>query len=365
MKVTCTRENLRHALVLSTKIVSGTTTLPILNNVLLKTEPGQLIISSTNLEIAIKVTVGGQIDEPGEITVPARTFTDFITNLTDETVNLLSSDGNLTVHTKTTQSILKGLGSDEFPLIPQVQPKLSLQLSAQEFSDALARVSFAAASSETQPELSGVLLFINDNQLKLVATDRYRLAESIISLPEPAKISEKVIIPNRAVAELLRILTDSEGMVELIVGENQILFRTNQVELTSRVIEGQYPDYEQIIPTVFSSEAKLPTREFGSALKLAGLFATESNSIEIKLEPKTGLVIESTSQKAGSNTTSVMGTLEGEANKVVFNFKYLLDCLTHAQSDKVILKVVNSASPAMLVPDGSTAYRYLVMPIKI
>src|SRR3989344_5607048 len=133
MKVTCTRENLRHALVLSTKIVSGTTTLPILNNVLLKTEPGQLIISSTNLEIAIKVTVGGQIDEPGEITVPARTFTDFITNLTDETVNLLSSDGNLTVHTKTTQSILKGLGSDEFPLIPQVQPKLSLQLSAQEF----------------------------------------------------------------------------------------------------------------------------------------------------------------------------------------------------------------------------------------
>ncbi|HLC44933.1 MAG: DNA polymerase III subunit beta [Candidatus Doudnabacteria bacterium RIFCSPHIGHO2_01_FULL_50_11] len=365
MKVICTKDNLKKALTQASRIVGTTSALPILNNVLLKTEAGQLLISSTNLEIALKTRIGGQIEEAGEITVPARTFSEYIGNINEEKITLQTKNINLLVKTEKTESILKGLPTEDFPLIPEIKPVATVSINTLDLSQALERVAFASAYSETQPELSGVLFQINATELRLAATDRYRLAESITTLTGRG-IEAKLIIPNRAVGELLRILGETEQGVEILIADSQALFRTANSEFISRVIEGQYPDYQQIIPREFTTEIRVKTRELVSALKLSGLFVQDNNNVEMKIRKSDqSLILRATSSKYGSNTSLVQGEVIGNDNEIIFNFRYILDCLNHITQDHVLLKVINNSSPAMIVPqDEASRCLYLVMPIK-
>lgn len=365
MKVTCTKDNLKKALSAGTKIISSTTSLPVLNNVLLKTDAGQLQISSTNLEIAIKTWVGAQIDEPGEITVPAKTFSEFVNNIQEEKVELKTDKTDLQIDTKSTKAVLKGLPAEDFPLIPQIEAPITIKTSSKELSEALASVVFSTSFSETQPELSGVLFYIQEKKLKLVATDRYRLAERTINLEQPTN-ENKIIVPGRAVSELIRILNDNSGDVDIYISENQVLFKTDQTELISRVIEGQYPDYEQILPKEHTTSATVKREEFSSAVKLAGLFAQDTNNIEIEVSPEEkALVLKSASQRSGSNISRAAAIVSGEKNTIVFNYKYIIDCLSHLSDKEVVLRLVGSGSPATITPKDREDYLYLVMPIKV
>ncbi len=365
MKITCTKENLKKALALTSRSIGGSSTLPILNNLLLKTGAGQLSISSTNLEIATRVRVGGQIDEQGEITVPAKTMTDFVSSMSGERVSLETQGNDLLIKTDSSESVLKGLPAEDFPLIPEIKPVLTTKMDSLGLADGLSQVAFASAVSETQPELAGILLHFEGKELRLAATDRYRLAERVLFLDEPVKQPMKVIVPNRAVSELGRILSSEPGLVEIQISENQILFRTGNAELISRLIEGQYVPYQDIVPTTFSTNAIVKTEEFISAIKLSGLFVTDGNNIDLEVnKEQQKIIIRSASQRFGTNVTHLVAVIEGENNRIVFNYRYILDCLNHINCEKTLLKAINSSSPAMLVPEKKEGYIYLVMPIK-
>ena len=366
MKTTCTRENLKKALNLTSRVVGGSSALPILNNLLLKTETGQLAISSTNLEIATRARVGGQIDEQGELTVPAKTLADFVNNMADERISLETRGNDLLIKTDSSESVLKGLPAEEFPLIPEIKPTAATAMKSAILGEGLSQVAFATAVSETQPELAGVLFHFEGKELRLAATDRYRLAERVLETDRAVKQVIKIIVPNRAVSELGRILSLDNGTVEIQISENQILFQTTGAELISRLIEGQYVPYQEIVPKTFSTNIVVSTEEFISAIKLSGLFVADSNNIDLEISrDNQNITIRSSSQKFGTNTTHTKAEVEGENNRIVFNYRYVLDCLTRLNSEKTVLKVVNSSSPAMLGPWKKEGYLYLVMPIKV
>lgn len=366
MKITCTKENLRKALNFTSHTTGGSSALPILNNLLLKTETGQLAISSTNLEIATRARVGGQIEEEGEITVPAKTLADFVNNIADERVSLETRGNDLFIKTDSSESVLKGLPAEEFPLIPEIKPEIITVMKSPVLAEGLSQVAFASAVSETQPELAGTLFHLEEKQLCLAATDRYRLAERILELEEPVKHPLKIIVPNRAVSELGRILSSESGTLDIQISENQILFQTAGAELISRLIEGQYVPYRDIIPKSFSTSVLAQTEEFISAIKLSGLFVADSNNIDLEISrEQQSITVRAASQKFGTNTTHIKAKVEGENNRIVFNYRYVLDCLTHLNSEKTVLKVINSSSPAMFEPWQKTGYLYLAMPIKV
>ena len=242
---------------------------------------------------------------------------------------------------------------------------MTVNLDSKVLADGLNQVSFAAAVSETQPELSGVLFNFHEDQLRLAATDRYRLAEKTIALNTPVP-PKKIIVPIRAVAELSRLLSESGENIEVVTSENQILFRGPNHELISRLVEGEYPDYQQIVPKDFSTQAVVGVDEFVNALKLTGLFVQDTNNVELEIiTQEKKVVLKSTSQKFGSNTSWVEAEIEGADNQIIFNYRYILDSLTNLNSQEAVLKIINSGSPAMVVPKGSVDYYYLVMPIKV
>ncbi len=367
MKVVCTKKNLVRALGTTSRIIGSGSTLPILNNILMKTDQGRLKLSSTNLELAINTWVGGKIEEEGEITIPAKLINDYVNNIPAEKVSLSSTPKTQTLYLEAekTQTHIKGLGAEEFPLIPQITEQPYAKLNGPDLRGAVEEVGFAASYSETQPEISGILFAFGGKELTLTATDRYRLAERKLNLLEEVEGSRQIIIPARAVNEVSRIVY--EGIIEVQLTENQICFKTDEWELTSRLIEGQYPDYKQIVPTNFLTEAEVLRLELVQSLKGASLFATDSNNVEVELNPQgRQLVLKSQSAQIGDSEIRLdAAAFSGQKNQIIFNYRYLLECLNNLPDEKVILKVINSASPAALTPQGRENYFYIVMPIKI
>lgn len=360
----CTKKNLHQGLSVASRVIGSGNTLPVLNNILFKTEGGRLKLSSTNLEVAINTWVGGRIEEEGELTVPARLINDYVNNLSTDQITITSEDQTMFLEGERAKTHIKGLPSEEFPLIPRVEEGVYTKLESDKLSQAVREVGFAASYSETQPEISGVLFNFEGKTLTLAATDRYRLAEEVIELAHEVQNPRQIIIPARAVNEVGRLL--SGGDVEIYLSEGQICFRTEGTELVSRLIEGNYPDYKQIIPKNFTTEAVLSRVDLIQSLKAASLFASDNNNIEFDLTPQNKqVVIRSQSAQTGDSEIALPGQLVGQKNSIIFNFRYLLECLSNLQDEKVTLKVIDAGSPAEIVPEGREHYLYLVMPIKI
>jgi len=364
MKAVCTKKNLNKGLQTTSRIIGSGNTLPILNNILFKTDEGRLKLSSTNLEMAINTWVGGKIEEEGEITVPARLVNEYINNLLTEKVTISSKNQSLSIESEKAKTNINGLPPEDFPLIPKVTETVYAKADAQEFQHAIREVAFAAAYSETQPEISGILFIFEDKILTMAATDRYRLAEGKVKLTEGVGELKQVIVPARAVVELNRIL--ESGVVEIFLSEGQFCAKTADTELVSRLIEGQYPDYKQIIPKSFSTEAAVNKEEFIQSLKAASVLAGDNNNVELLFNPQTKLVtIKSQSAQSGESEINLDGEFIGEKNSIIFNYRYLLECLNNLGDEKVIFKIINSSSPAEIVPAERDDYLYIVMPIKI
>ena len=364
MRAVCKKKNLNIGLATASRIINGSNSLPVLNNILLRTDGGRIKISSTNLELAINTWVGGKIEEEGDITIPAKLINDYVNSISTEDLTLSSKDQTLFLEADQSKSHIKGLSSEEFPLLPQITDEVFCKTSGEELKEAIQAVVFAASFSETQPEISGVLFDFNSETLTMAATDRYRLAEAKITLEKAAVEPKKVIIPARSVIELGKIV--SAGEVDIFFGEGQIMFRSADVELITRVIEGQYPDYQQIIPKGFTSEAEVDRVKFIAALRVVSLFSQENNNLEVELNPQgKKLVVRSQASQAGDSEVVVEGSVMGEKTIMTFNHRYLLECLNNLSSEKVILKTIDSNSPAAIVPKERDDYLYIVMPIKL
>lgn len=360
MRIICTKENFKLGLLATTKIISSNNSLPILNNLLLKTEDGLLKIISTNLEMGITANVRCKIEEAGEITVLAKTLNDLIQNFPDDNIEFYTKDSVVFVKTENQEFSLKTLPSEEFPLIPQSAGGLSYDIDGNVLKESLSKVMFSCSLNQTQPEITGVCVSIKNNKCKIVATDRYRLGERTFDIKGDVA---QVIVPHKTAQEVHRLLGLVGGGVRMQVSENQIFFSLSDIEVVSRLIDGVFPDYENIIPEKYEVNITVDKDGFQNALKTNSLFSQGSNSVKFSYTPN-ALIVSSVSESLGSGVVKVPAVVEGGEGELLMNFKYVLDFLGTLPACKISIKIVNSASPVVFVSDSDAGYLYLVMPIK-
>ncbi len=375
MKFSCTQENLLQGLSVVGHITGKNINLPVLGNVLIRAEKGGIQLNTTNLEISVNCTIRGKVDEDGEYSVPAKIFQDFVSLLPSGKVEFELKEGGLEVCSNEQETILRGMPASEFPLLPKLTKTQSFNLKAADLRKAIGRVVFAVSMSESRPELSGVACFFNptNNQGKvaLVATDSYRLAEQVISCGEQGRTAT-AIVPAKAMSEVLRIITSYKDDIEppedasFSLTDNQLVVTYGTVELTTRLIEASFPDYQNIIPSAFKTQAVLGRHDLQKAVKTASLFTRkEINDVHVSLDPENGsATIESSDEGTGKTKTVVKGEVTGEVNQVALNFKYVADGLAAFSADAIKLSVISPMSPVLLLPTEDEGYRYLVMPIR-
>ncbi len=379
MKLTCTQENLNKALIAIGKIVNRNATLPILNNFLLQTDKGRVKLSSTNLEMGINCWIGGKISEEGKITVPTRLFSNFVANLPNQNIKINQVGDNLKLSCDNYKTEIKGISADDFPLIPEIEGSLEMEVKSLPFKEALIQVLPSVSISESRPEITGVLIDfsrLEKGELVLAATDSYRLAEKIVKLDGKNKENggfpgekKSLIVPRNTAQELSRILDSGEnGELKIVLSESQILFDCGNVNLISRLVEGQYPDYQQIIPAKFKNEVIIDSEEFQKAIKVSSLFADlRTNSVFLKTDSgaKT-LEIKAEAGEVGKNVSKIPAQIKGEEMEIVFNHHYLVDGLNSIKAKEVVIKTNDSASPAVMsaADDKNKDFLYLIMPVR-
>ncbi|MBT4209679.1 MAG: DNA polymerase III subunit beta [Candidatus Komeilibacteria bacterium] len=365
MKIVCTQENLNKGLSLVSNIANKSSNLPILNNVLLKADKEGLTLITTDLELGIKVSVRGKIEEEGEFTVDAKLLHSFVSFLPRENINMVLKEDNFEIKSSNQETSIKGLASEDFPLIPDMDKTNVVELPVQEFKKSLSQTLLAASLDTSRIEINAVNFSFQDNNLTLAATDSYRLAEKKLDLTNTQKTD--LIIPLKTLQELSRILNEQqEKTLKIYFNENQILFEFDGVELTSRVIDGKYPDYNQIIPDEFKTEAKCDINKLVPAVKSVALFCKSGiNDIRLSLDSKNQkIIIATASSNTGTSVSKVDAKISGEDNDIVFNYRYLLDGLAQLGTTQVNIKINNNSSPGLVQPLGDDKYIYLVMPIR-
>ncbi len=365
MKLSCTKENLLRGLSVVSHIASRNITLPILNNVLLKAEDGLLGISATNLEIGVVAKVRGRIDSGGAFTVNAKLLTDYVSLLPNERIDIELKEQSLHVHCANSTTMIRGMDSAEFPVIPTVEKKYEYTCAAQEFKNALGQVIFAVSSDESRPEISGVYFSVKGKKLTVVATDSYRLAERSLTL-ESSGADADMIIPAKTTQELLRIIGDDQEKLTILQSETQALFSLPFAQLVSRTIEGRYPDYTQIIPQNHLTKVVVGIEELAKAVRTASLFCKSGvNDVTLQFIPGKKLIaVSALNSQVGESTTTLPARIEGKDNDAVFNYRYLLDGLANLGTEEAELSLEDSASPGVIRPKERKDYLYIIMPIK-
>ncbi len=374
MQFACTQENLLQGISLVGHISGKSAHLPILSHVLLKTDGGGLRLSTTNLEMAVSSLVRGRIEAPGEFTVPAKLLQDYVALLPAGKIELVVVGDQLEVRADGKTTSIKGLPSSEFPLIPRLATGPGYKLPAKGLREAIGQVAFAVSISESRPELGGVSCAFHTtakDHLVMAATDSYRLTERKLALSGGEGREAKCIVPAKAVQELGRILTaykdemSTPEDVEWTMTDSQLVATYGSVELISRLIEGSFPDYRQIIPTQFRTTCTIGRGEFTKAIKAASLFARQGMfDVHLEILPGEGLKISASDTGTGSHATTLKSEVDGEANKVTVNYRYMADGLAAVATDQVVIRMIDAMNPVVLTAKDDTAFQYVVMPIR-
>ena len=371
MKVSCSQEDLSKGLAVVGRAVATRAVLPITNNVLIATEGSQLKLAATNLEIAITCWIGATIEEEGTITIPARLVTDFVNSLPSGRIDMILSPRSQSLELRCAryEAHVSGLDPADFPPIPKIAEGVTVKVKAEELRMAINQVVFAAASEESRPVLTGVDAEFDGDQLTLAAADGFRLAVRKLSLDTPVDEKISVIIPARSLAELNRLITDQQEPVELTINpkKSQTIFRLRNAEMVSQLIQGTFPNYEQLIPQAYSTRAVVKLSEFLMATRSASIFARDGSGIvRLQIMPKDGkgkIAISARAEEVGDNLGEVDAVVEGEEAKVAFNSKYLMDVLGVLTEEEVALEATTSSSPGVIRPVGEDNYIHVVMPM--
>lgn len=369
MKLICAQSDLDRALAIVSKAITPNTTLPVLNNILLKAEGKSLYFSSTNLEVAIQYFIPAEVKMEGSITVPAKLLSSYIGLLKDEKVEISLTEGDtVIISSPSSHTKIKGINAHEFPAIPKFEKENTLKVDSVDLDLAITQTVFAASTNTSRPVLSGVLFDVNKDILKLVATDSYRLAEKTLKLKEGTNVTIQCIVPAKTVAELGKLLSRSEEKeVEINISKNQVLFIIGDIQLMSRLIEGKFPPYEKIIPKSTKTKSEVLVDDFANVVRRVSLFARENNnSIKVSVTNDGKLSVSTDETKVGEEKAELMAKVQGENNKIALNAQYLLDVLNYIQSDSLLLEIDDKLSPAVVQPlkEGS-GYVYIIMPLKI
>lgn len=370
MKISCTKENVARALALVSGVTGKNLNLPILNNVLIKADQKVEIIA-TNLELAVVVNVRAKIEEPGSFTVPARTLLDFVNLLPNEKIDFTLKDNELLVTCGKSSTKIKGTSAEDYPIIPALDQGNGFVVEAAELRQGLSQVLPAVARNDIRPELAGIYCGLNlegDQKMTLAATDSYRLAEKKVSLKQ-GEATMQVIIPGRTAQEFSHLLSGVEAeekQARLLVSENQIMISYGSAQIVSRLVEGSYPDYKQIIPKEFASTATVDTTALIKEMKASGLFTTSGvNAVSLIIRPEAGAIgISSVSTQTGEYASELSAEITGAGATLLLNNRYILDGINSFNAAETQIKIINADSPCIFTPAGDASYLYIVMPIR-
>lgn len=382
MQISCVQENLAKGLGIVGRAVATRSTLPVLSHVLIETDQSRLKLAATNLEIGITCWVGAMIEQEGSITVPGRIFGELVSSFAaDKVVALQTKGASLHVTCAGYEGNLRGIAAEEFPVIPQVSNQASCSVGPHELQEALGQVSFAAATDDTRPVLAGVLFSFRGSSLTLTAADSFRLAVRQMEVVKPLGQDIDIIVPLRTVQELSRILSDQEEPIEITVTPNrsQVLFHLSTVDLVSRLIEGTFPNVQQVIPTRSSTRVILNTKDFQNASKFASLIARDANNI-VRLTisdnhtaerdgatDAPGTVTVGANADVGDAKVTVDAVVESDSPQltIAFNGKYLGDVLGVINTGQVSLELNSPSSPGVVRPVGANNYTHVIMPMHL
>lgn len=365
MDVVVTQENFARALTGASRVASSKTPLPILNNILLRVDENRLLVAATNLEVATTQYIGAKVNKGGTITVPARLITEFVNNLPKEAIELKVTKNNLHITCGSYTSIINGSAADDFPELPTISEESStnMTINLDEFKQAVSQTILTASNDATRPVLTGVYWHSFEGSIYLAATDGYRLSERRL-----VKSNDTIsaIIPVQTLQEVLRTVSEDAEAVDILFDDTQVRFRINEAEVISRLIDGNFPDYRQLIPKESETILNLQKQEFNRVVKIAGLFARESGgSITLTADKeKSSVSLHSIASEVGENTSEITAEVSKDG-VITLNSRYLTDALSVVEGDEIEVSFSGKLSPCIIrAVEKDTNYYHVIMPLR-
>lgn len=373
MRLTCEQEELNRGLAAVARAIPARSTLPITQHILLEAQEDKITLSATDAEtIAITYTISASVQEEGGITMPSRLLSDFVATLPHEPIEMTLAERSrqVSLSCARNQASVGGMDPDDFPLIPPVDDSANVRVDAGQLRRALERVVFAAATDDSRPVLTGVHFEMGNDELNMAAADGFRLAVHTMELP-PEGPERAVIVPARALSQLTSLLSDGDGQVVMTfnAANTQVQFDLGHAKLVAQLIQGTFPNYEQLIPNGFNTRTEVSVSEFTRETRIAQIFARDGSGI-VRLTVSPGdsgspgrLLLTARAEDVGNNEGEIDAVVEGEESQIAFNGRYLRDVLQVMESDRVAIETSSSSSPGVLRPVGDDSYTHVVMPM--
>lgn len=367
MKATLLRTNLNQGLSTVGRVAATRGQLPVLANVLVEARKQGVVLSATNLEIGLRMQVGGKVIEEGAITIPAKNLGEFVNATDAESVELIVEGDKLKIKAGKSGAVFTGIPASEFPSFAKVSDGQKLKIKKETVREIAREIAFAAAADESRPVLTGVRFQVVNDNLIVVATDGFRLSRKTIQ-DARFKIADAIILPARTIQELARVVGESnEGEVEMsaIAENNQVIFSCDGVEIVSRVLEGNFPDVEKIIPSQFKTEIVIDRGELERSLRQAGIFARENSNIVKFVVNGSRFIVKAQAPQLGENESEIETEKEGEDGEIAFNYRFVLDFLTSIAGERIVLKINDSLSPGVWMEEKNKKLIHLIMPVRV
>lgn len=383
MKMICTQENFKKAIYNTERVIGKQSTLPILENILLETERGMMKFSATNLEIGVFLKIGAKIEKEGKITVPAKLLGNFINNLPPgDNIQIEANDQILKIKSGGYKATIKGLGAQDFPIIPEISDDFLFSFNSDDLKEVVPKLLACVSLDGARPELGGINVFFGENKVDMAATDSFRLLEIEIGINKENNErfgtfvlkTNSIIIPASTLAEVFRVISPETKEIKVAIEENQIFFQIDNVRIVSRLVNGKYPEYKQIIPRDFTTKTIIEKEDFLRAVKIASLFTnSKSGEINLKLDSKEGKIsVSAESEEKGENKTEIKAGIEGENQEIILNPRYVIDGINSVSNERLALLANSGSSPVVirLVQEKEEEMKiinkltYVVMPIK-
>ena len=377
MQASCLQENLNKGLTVVGKAAATRPTLPVLSHVLLVAERSQIKLAATDLEVSLICRIGAKVEEEGAITLPVRLIADLVGALENERINIVRNNGSLALRCQRNEASVNGIDADEFPILPSIEGEREMSLNPELLRTMVSRAVVAAATDEARPVLTGVLVCFDGSALTMAAADGFRMSVVTAKLPEPVPEPLTVLVPAKAMRELLRVARNEKQPIRMCVpSENaQVLFHLEGnagahegvfgIDLVSQLLEGSFVNYRQIVPKSHNTRIVLDTSTFLKAAKTANIFARDgAHVIRMDVQPKK-VVITGGSAEMGDTEIELDATVEGGPITVKFNATFLLEALSVMGSERVIVELSSPASPVVLRPEGDEDFTHVIMPITV
>jgi len=372
MKLSLLQQNLDQALTHASRFVSIKNQLPVLNNVLLATDNGRLKISATNLELGIKYWIGAKIEKEGSITVPIKEIAEFVSYLPSQKIEInLDNKNLLQLSSSKAQSTFTTIPAKDFPDLPSINPKTTIKLDLPLLAQAVSQIAFSSATDDSRPVLTSVLCQFTKNNLLLVATDGFRLSLKNIKLVNPVNLkSDKEVltflIPARSLVEVTRLAKNEKQItLGLTTDKNQMVFVLEDLELVSRLIEGEYPDYKRIIPESYITKVHINKEEFAQAVKIASVFASQSANVVKFTVGKNNLILSANAPQIGRNQATVDARVEGEPLEIAFNYKFVSEFIEACQGEELVIELNESLTPGFFHDQSDPHFTHIIMPVRL